>query len=237
MKICVLSTILAKNSRDTLSGSRKPLPPQQCWKILHFCELKDQKITDFQHCKWGEGEIVYSGPRLLSRIAILAKNSWDTSSGSRKPLPPQQCWKILHFCELKDQKITDFQHCKWGEGEIVYSGPRLLSRIAILAKNSWDTSSGSRKPLPPQQCWKILHFCELKDQTITDFQHCKWGKGEIVYSGPRLLSRIVGGYTAISINVVRSKLKVYETRLCAGLGIHWNFAYWPTRNDLYKFVF
>ena len=65
---------------------------------------------------------------------ILVKNSWDTSSGSRKPLPPQQCWKILHFCELKDQKITDFQHCKWGEGEIVYSGPRLLSRI-VCKKN------------------------------------------------------------------------------------------------------
>ena len=65
---------------------------------------------------------------------ILAKNSWATSSGSRKPLPPQQCWKILHFCELKDQKITDFQHCKWGEGEIVYSGPRLLSRI-VCKKN------------------------------------------------------------------------------------------------------
>ena len=68
------------------------------------------------------------------QATILAKNSWDTSSGSRKPLPPQQCWKILHFRELKDQKITDFQHCKWGEGEIVYSGPRLLSRI-VCNKN------------------------------------------------------------------------------------------------------
>ena len=37
-------------------------------------------------------------------------------------------------------------------------------------------------------------------------------------------------YTAISINVVRSKPKTYETRASGGLGIHWDFAYWPKEN-------
>ena len=35
-------------------------------------------------------------------------------------------------------------------------------------------------------------------------------------------------YTAISRKVVGEKnIKVYSTRLKGGLGIHWNFAYWP----------
>ena len=43
-------------------------------------------------------------------------------------------------------------------------------------------------------------------------------------------------YTAISRKVVgKKKTKVYATRPKGGLGIHWNFAYWP--EEIYKFVF
>ena len=99
---------------------------------------------------------------------ILAKNSWDTSSGSRKPLPPQQCWKILHFCELKDQKITDFQHCKWGEGDIVYSGPRLLSRI-VVPSALWFNSGSNRAHTVTPKIPKIpllFRFPTLTDDVI-----------------------------------------------------------------------
>ena len=38
-------------------------------------------------------------------------------------------------------------------------------------------------------------------------------------------------YTAISRKVVGKKnIKVYATRPKVGLGIHWNFAYWPKGN-------
>ena len=37
-------------------------------------------------------------------------------------------------------------------------------------------------------------------------------------------------YTAISRKVVGKKHKVHSTRPKGGLGIQWNFAYWPTGN-------
>ena len=40
--------------------------------------------------------------------------------------------------------------------------------------------------------------------------------------------------TAISINVVISKPKAYETRQNGGLGSHWNFAF--GLQEMYKFV-
>ena len=44
--------------------------------------------------------------------------------------------------------------------------------------------------------------------------------------------------TAISRKVVGIKnIKVYATRPKGGLGIHWNFAYWPKGNLQVKFVF
>ena len=87
--------------------------------VWPFICLKLEEMYENINRNWGFRE---TGPWTVfaPAAAILAKNSWVTSSGSRKPLPPpppppplpQQCWKILHFCELKDQKITDFQHCK-----------------------------------------------------------------------------------------------------------------------------
>ena len=37
-------------------------------------------------------------------------------------------------------------------------------------------------------------------------------------------------HTAISRKVVGKNIKVHATRPKGGLGIHWNFAYWPRGN-------
>jgi len=58
---------------------------------------------------------------------ISFRQSWTKVVGTVEldhvfPIPPNQCWKTLHFFlfQQKGKKSPDYQHCKWGVGRTCF---------------------------------------------------------------------------------------------------------------------
>ena len=104
--------------------------------------------------------------KLQSRPKVVGTLEPDHVS----PIPPNQCWKISRFFAQKEKKSSNYQHCKWGRGELARC-PNLFVRDCRFSSRSQTEGGVQNAVLIPVRMLSLGRPTGSFSRTFNPFTH------------------------------------------------------------------